>query len=109
MGLLHPGLPSTLKAAPELPGALEAVLRSSHLADVETETKHQEAHIGSYGLMGGITKKESDLGRYLHLKCQGAVGNLGHICLNGEHLLFPMRRGGTSAMCLHHSLVLMIP
>lgn len=113
MGLLHPGLPSTLQVAPELPGALEAVLRSSHYADVETETKHQEAHwvLWAYG-------RDHEEGvrfrGYLHLKCQGSIGNLGCICLSGEHLLFPMRRGGTLAMCLHHSLVffkevLMIP
>lgn len=97
IGLLHPGLPSTLQVAPELPGALEVVLRSSHSADMETETKHQEAHwvLWAYG-------RDHEEGvrfwRYLHLKCQGAIGNPGFICLSGEHLLFPMQRGGTSAV-----------
>lgn len=61
MGLLHPGLPSTLQVAPELPGALEVVLRSSHLADVETENKASRSSLGFMGLWEGSRRRSQIL------------------------------------------------
>lgn len=59
-----------LQHSAESTGTLEVVLRLSHFAEVEMETKHQATHDALRGLWGGVLKK-IDLG-YLHLKCQGA-------------------------------------
>lgn len=91
------GSPSTLQVAPELPGALEVVLRSSFSAEVKAETKFQEAYLGLMGLWEG-SQRRSQIWGYLHMKCHGVIGNSHCVYLGGEHMLFPMWRRDTSAM-----------